>query len=478
MDYAVSGRGLNPADATDFGGTLPSGTVSFAAGESAKTISLAVSGDYSFESDEGFSVTLSNPTPGATITTASVDGTILNDDFRELTFTAIGSAVLSTSVSNGRLQVTIDSVIQADIDPALVGTLTINGGDANDTIVLAGLSKQLYPNLSRIVINGGGGDDTIRGSAWNETIRGGLGDDSVSGGGGVDCFTEAVTPSNSRAGVTINVAKTSLRTQFTVTGFGTDTISDFEELSLSGGAGNDRIDARRFRGNVTLQGNDGNDTLFGAAWDDRLDGGAGNDRLTGNGGTNQLNGGDGTDYVVESGATTFVLTPSMLTGNGSESLNSVERANLKTAETSSRIDATAFVGSTTLTGGAGNDTLLGGLGRDLLQGGAGNDLLHGGNGHDSLFGGAGDDMLVDPSGNNVMSGEDGNDTIIGGGGSSTLIGGNGNDLLFGGTGREIGLGGVGGPARGGSSQKDAGDFFIDVELIDETFAGIFAGEGL
>ena len=41
VDYTVTGSGANPADAADFAnGVLPSGTVSFAAGETAKTVTL------------------------------------------------------------------------------------------------------------------------------------------------------------------------------------------------------------------------------------------------------------------------------------------------------------------------------------------------------------------------------------------------------------------------------------------------------
>ena len=78
--YAVTGSGGTPANAADFGGTLPSGAVSFASGETAKTITVSVSGDAAVESDEGFSVTLSNASGGATITTATASGTIANDD--------------------------------------------------------------------------------------------------------------------------------------------------------------------------------------------------------------------------------------------------------------------------------------------------------------------------------------------------------------------------------------------------------------
>ncbi|SOB87695.1 Calx-beta domain-containing protein [Sphingomonas guangdongensis] len=67
-------------DAADFGGTLPSGTVTFAAGASTATITIPVTGDTAFEPDETFTVTLSAPQGGATIAAASATGTITNDD--------------------------------------------------------------------------------------------------------------------------------------------------------------------------------------------------------------------------------------------------------------------------------------------------------------------------------------------------------------------------------------------------------------
>ncbi|PLY15513.1 MAG: hypothetical protein C0631_06850 [Sedimenticola sp.] len=77
--YAVSGTGANPADAADFGGSLPSGTVSFAATETSQVITINVSGDTLAESDEAFTVTLSSPS-NATLGITSAEGTIQNDD--------------------------------------------------------------------------------------------------------------------------------------------------------------------------------------------------------------------------------------------------------------------------------------------------------------------------------------------------------------------------------------------------------------
>ncbi|OPH11435.1 DUF4114 domain-containing protein [Cylindrospermopsis raciborskii] len=74
-NWAVTGSGINPANAADFGGILPSGTVNFAVGETSQTITINVSGDTTIENDEGFTVTLSDPI-GAVLGTSSSGNTI------------------------------------------------------------------------------------------------------------------------------------------------------------------------------------------------------------------------------------------------------------------------------------------------------------------------------------------------------------------------------------------------------------------
>jgi hypothetical protein len=76
--WTVTGSGSNPASAADFsGGALPSGTVSFAAGQTTQTITVNVAADTVFQASQGFTVTLSNPSANVTIGTASAAGTIL-----------------------------------------------------------------------------------------------------------------------------------------------------------------------------------------------------------------------------------------------------------------------------------------------------------------------------------------------------------------------------------------------------------------
>ncbi|WP_461506297.1 choice-of-anchor Q domain-containing protein [Rhodopirellula baltica] len=83
VDYSVVGSGDNPADASDFGGTLPTGTVTFADGESTATITVNVSGDNQVEPNESFAVVLSNASDDTVISQADSEGVILNDDLNE-----------------------------------------------------------------------------------------------------------------------------------------------------------------------------------------------------------------------------------------------------------------------------------------------------------------------------------------------------------------------------------------------------------
>ncbi len=83
--WGVSGGGApaaNVAIAADFGGALPAGVVSFAAGEREATIIVAAIGDSAIETDDGFTVTLTNPSPGVALGPASAWGRIRNDDAR------------------------------------------------------------------------------------------------------------------------------------------------------------------------------------------------------------------------------------------------------------------------------------------------------------------------------------------------------------------------------------------------------------
>ncbi len=147
-----------------------------------------------------------------------------------------------------------------------------------------------------------------------------------------------------------------------------------------------------------IQGTAGPESLRGTAGNDRLDGADDNDTLKGKAGDDLLIGGAGTDSVHEQGDVDFTLTDAQLTGLGTDTLSSIERAELVGGESANVLDATAFtLGPVVLDGGHGDDILK----APLVQPTAGGpctsllapNILIGGEGRNTLTGGQGFDMV-------------------------------------------------------------------------------------
>jgi hypothetical protein len=131
-NWAVTGSGASPANAVDFqSGVLPSGTVTFAADELSKTITVQVVADSTFEPDESFTVTLSSPSSGTTISTGTATGLIINDDAAieyqvaatdlvKLEGTGVGTDFSFTVTRSG------DTSGSSTVDYAVTGAVTAN----------------------------------------------------------------------------------------------------------------------------------------------------------------------------------------------------------------------------------------------------------------------------------------------------------------------------------------------------------------
>ncbi|MBJ7417421.1 MAG: cadherin-like domain-containing protein, partial [Niveispirillum sp.] len=132
VDYQVSGN--SGLDAADFGGTLPAGTVSFAAGETVKTITVRVAADTVIEQDERFTVTLSNPSSGMDILVAQAHATIVNDDPANPRLTMPAA----TGILAGRSSVVSGIAVQA----AQGGTVTVTLIPTGGAITLVGPASQ------------------------------------------------------------------------------------------------------------------------------------------------------------------------------------------------------------------------------------------------------------------------------------------------------------------------------------------------
>lgn len=125
VDFTVSGD----VDGQDFGGALPSGTVSFAAGESEKVITLDVTGDTDDEGDEDFTVTLSAPV-GGTIAGGTATGTIRNDDLGITLIHEIQGNAATWGEQFGRTDATPFFGATVKVSAIVVGDF--QNGDADD----------------------------------------------------------------------------------------------------------------------------------------------------------------------------------------------------------------------------------------------------------------------------------------------------------------------------------------------------------
>ena len=138
------------ADASDFeAGEAFTGTVSFADGESSKTIVLDVQGDTAVEPNEIFSVVLSAPTGGATLNDGLATGTITDDDAPRVSINDVsivegdaGTSLLTFTVTRTggpgafdvNFQTSDGSATQGgDYQPAS-GTLNFGSGENSKTI--------------------------------------------------------------------------------------------------------------------------------------------------------------------------------------------------------------------------------------------------------------------------------------------------------------------------------------------------------
>jgi Ca2+-binding RTX toxin-like protein len=261
-------------------------------------------------------------------------------------------------VNNNTLTVTSDA-----------GADTITFGVASGFITVNGTATALEATpAAEIVVNAGGGNDTVDASALtattynNATINGGEGDDLLTGGARNDL--------------------------------------------VNGEAGEDRVVG--FKGNDVLQGGDGNDVLVWNNGDasDRDEGGNGADEVEVNGSPTATDQFNGKPDAEKPGFVFFER--SNLVKFSIESQAERLTVNGLGGEDQFIPDPAAPTGLGALTA----LTLNGGSADDRLVGGDGADQINGGGGDDELFGEAGDDRIVGGTGSDSLRAEAGDDTIV------------------------------------------------------------------
>ena len=289
-------------------------------------------------------------------------------------------------------------------------------GSANNDSITGGTGADL--------LSGGAGNDTLSGGNGADTLNGGGGSDSLSGGTGADSFVfnslaDFITPGRQIDGGigndNLTLAEAGVIGDAAFTGS-----VNLEQLVLAG-AGVSSVTfgsmaATAFANNITvIQGAGATDTtvdatalgaatvtaFFATSGVNRFIGGAGNDSFTFTDATflaagRTADGGSaGTDKVTIAYAAPFSVGDADFAGlshfttvivNGTDlaqitvgatAASAFTSGTIRITETGSgplRVDGSAGIANTVITGGAGNDTMIGGSGSDNFIGNGGNNV--------------------------------------------------------------------------------------------------------
>ncbi len=161
-------------------------------------------------------------------------------------------------------------------------TITINGGDGDDTVNISGLTSD-----HRVVFNAGAGNDVWVGGQRSQDVfnQDATGDTGNTGGGDDNGHDDDDTLVGTGRAESLNG------------GTGEDTIKGMGgNDKLDGGTGNDRVDGNA--GNDRMSGGAGDDALRGGSGNDNISGGADNDTINGGAGNDRMSGGTGNDKFV------------------------------------------------------------------------------------------------------------------------------------------------------------------------------------
>jgi Ca2+-binding RTX toxin-like protein len=379
-------------------------TASYAGAATGVTVSLALQGS-------------AQNTAGAGIDTMSGFQNLLGSAFNDTLTGDASENVLTGGAGDDTLNPGSNGAGNVDLLDGGIGsdTASFTGYVAGVTATLNGAAdgtasvgaQQIAALRSIENLTGGDGADVLTGDGNANVIEGGLGDDMLDGGLGIDTlrFTGAT-------GVTVNLATTTAQ----ATGWGNDTIVNFENVRT--GSGND---------SVTGDGNA--NTFFDGGGTDTYNGAGGNDTV---------------DYsnIVSTLAVNLNLATAQAAATGGDTLTSIENV------------IGSLTAANTLTGSAVANQLTGGNGADTIEGRNGADVIFGGANATGTF-----DILLGGTSGALDDGSA--DILDGGAGNDYLSGGQGNDILRGGDGADTLVGGVGNTLRQYFTGVDAGDDTYD-----------------
>ena len=332
----VAGQNVTANNGGDFR-SLHIGTVAFAPGETAKTVTFGLLNDNIVEDTELFDVTLSNSV-GITVGDARAHVIIAGNDKAAIASPIINVANVAASEDKGFIDFQI-TLTAPSVGGARVNYSTTAGtaGFNTDYVHASGTLAFTPGEVSRIV-RIALVDDIAAEALENFTLN----------------LSSAVNATIGNASATAMIIDN-------------ESAPPVAPITIAGTSGNDVLQGTQFRDAFT--GGAGNDMFNGGDGNDSMVGGGGNDTfiIENAGDTYSEAGGGGVDLVVSylashtlgANVENLLLSGTATTGIGNTLANTI----------------TGNGGSNTINGGSGNDTLNGATGSDNISGGAGADFF-------------------------------------------------------------------------------------------------------
>ena len=186
------------------------------------------------------------------------------------------------------LDVTRDSIPNADVQLKSVEVADLNGGGGND-VLDAGSHNETGGLVfdKTLYLEGASGDDSLTGGSGAAELSGGAGNDLLTAGTGVATMEPGTGDDTAVGGFSSKATVTKQMPRRACT-----STSSHSGSQDTGGAGNDYVSGFR-----TLVGSPYDDVLAGTRAPRAIEGAGGDDTLLGRGGNDVLNGGAGTNVA-------------------------------------------------------------------------------------------------------------------------------------------------------------------------------------
>ncbi len=471
--WSVIGAGSVPASVWDFPGhVLPSGTVSFAAGQSTAVVGVNVAGQSAVAPTSSFALTLSSPSIGAKLSAALANATIasalnlapgqvkiagVGADLATLQFAdTVSAAAALAAAATINLNVLHGlalpfSFTQGASIPTLAGGLSgalVMHGGGTISLPLGYTALSIDAALPVTAIGGPLDGQVILAGTGDLAFNAGLGAGSVIAAGGANLVS--MYPGAGKQFVQLgggNDTVVALAGDDTVSaGTGANMILLGAGNLIVNSTGADLISAAA-AGHVTINAGANNPVAFFGAAQTVFNGGSGHATLVAGSGAVTINAVSGSQLWLGGGSASLNSfgTDTVIGGSGDATVQSNGPGDFIFAGAGA-LDFTLGLGSTTILGSSGAETLHGGSGSMIVLsygatryfGGGGADTVAGFGGSLTVTGGAGSGVFLGAAaGGNVLTGGSGVSILIGGGNGDVLTAGSGpGDVLKAGPGAE------------------------------------------